>query len=182
MNNKGKLKTYLMVALMAAIISVVSPFSIVIPISPVPITLATFAIYLTVYLIGCKYGTISTIIYVLLGFIGAPVFTGFTGGVAKVLGPTGGYIIGYIFLALIEGLIIGDRYESAFFSFLGMIAGTVVLYAFGTVWLAIAMHMTISEALFAAVLPFIPGDIVKMILAYVSGKKIKTLLIKAGII
>ena len=81
---------------MAAVISIIAPISIVIPLSPVPISLGTFIILLNVFVLGGKYGTISTLIYILLGFIGLPVFTGWTGGVSKVLGPTGGYIIGYI--------------------------------------------------------------------------------------
>ena len=85
------------IALMTAVICVISPFAIAIPVSPVPISLATFAIYLTVIILGWEDGTISVLVYVLLGFAGAPVFTGFTGGAGKVLGPTGGYIIGYIF-------------------------------------------------------------------------------------
>ena len=86
---------------MSAVIMILSPFSITIPISPVPISLSTLTIYLASYILGSKYAAISTMLYVLLGIIGLPVFTGFTGGVAKVLGPTGGYIISYVFLAII---------------------------------------------------------------------------------
>lgn len=95
-----------LIALMTAIICVIAPFAIIIPISPVPISLATFAIYLTIIILGWKDGVISVVLYVFLGFAGAPVFTGFTGGAAKILGPTGGYIIGYIFLAFIEGAFV----------------------------------------------------------------------------
>lgn len=199
-NNKGKLeiKRVVSIALMTAVICVLSPFAIVIPISPVPISLATFAIYLVVILLGCKDGTLSVLIYVVLGFAGAPVFTGFTGGVAKVLGPTGGYIIGYIFLALIEGLFVeGARetrpYEgaractvSASYTsakiFLGMLLGTIVLYVFGTFWLAKQSGMTLAAAFFAAVVPFVIGDIVKMIIALFVGTKIRNVLIKNNLI
>ena len=91
---------------MTAIICVIAPFAITIPISPVPISLATFVIYLTIIILGWRDGVISVVLYVFLGFAGAPVFTGFTGGAGKVLGPTGGYIIGYIFLAFIEGAFV----------------------------------------------------------------------------
>lgn len=188
-SSKLEIKRIILIALMTAIICVISPFSVVIPISPVPISLATFAIYLTVILLGCKDGTLSVFTHVLLGFAGAPVFTGFTGGVAKVLGPTGGYIIGYVFLALIEGLFVeGARTSTVSASytsakvFLGMLLGTIVLYAFGTFWLAKQSGMTLAAAFFAAVVPFIIGDIVKMIVALFVGTKIRNVLIKNNLI
>ena len=180
-SSKLEIKKIILIALMTAIICVISPFSVVIPISPVPISLATFAIYLTVILLGCKDGTLSVFTYVLLGFAGAPVFTGFTGGVAKVLGPTGGYIIGYVFLALIEGLFVEGARTSAKV-FLGMLLGTIVLYAFGTFWLAKQSGMTLAAAFFAAVVPFVIGDIVKMIVALFVGTKIRNVLIKNNLI
>ena len=176
---KISIKDIIIIALMAAVICVLSPFSITIPISPVPISLATLAIYLTMMILGGTKGTISVIIYVFLGFIGAPVFTGFSGGVGKVLGPTGGYIIGYIFLAIISGMFI-DNFRSKWMQFLGMVVGTIVLYIFGTLWLAFETSMTFKEALFAGVIPFIPGDVVKMIIALYAGTKIKNVLNKGN--
>ena len=172
---KISIKDIIIIALMAAVICVLSPFSITIPISPVPISLATLAIYLTMMILGGTKGTISVIIYVFLGFIGAPVFTGFSGGVGKVLGPTGGYIIGYIFLAIISGMFI-DNFKYKWWQFFGMVVGTIVLYIFGTLWLAFETSMTFKEALLAGVIPFIPGDIVKMIIALYVGTKIKNVL------
>ena len=78
--------------LMAAVICILGPISLPIPISPVPVSLGFFAVYLTVYILGMKMGSASVLIYVLLGFVGLPVFTGFSGGIGKVLGPTGGFI------------------------------------------------------------------------------------------
>ena len=173
------IKRIVSIALMTAVICVLSPFAIAIPISPVPVSLATLAIYLTLMIIGLVDGTISVIIYVILGFAGAPVFTGFTGGVGKVLGPTGGYIIGYIFLAMIEGIFVerarGARpYEKASaIVFLGMLLGTLVLYAFGSLWLARQANMSLAAALSVGALPFIIGDIVKMIVALFVGTKIR---------
>ena len=89
-------KTYeiTMTALMAAVTCILAPLSI--PIGPVPISFTNLAIYLSLYLLGWKKGTISYLIYLLLGLVGLPVFSGFTGGPAKLAGPTGGYIIGFI--------------------------------------------------------------------------------------
>ena len=90
-----KTSTYAMVvtALMAAVTCILAPLSV--PIGPVPISLTNFAIYLSLYLLDWKKGTLSYLIYLLLGLVGLPVFSGFTGGLAKLAGPTGGYIIGW---------------------------------------------------------------------------------------
>ena len=181
--SKGfELKRYLIIALMTAVICILSPISITIPISPVPISLATLGIYLTIYILGGKDGAISTMIFILLGLVGAPVFTGYSGGVGKVLGPTGGYIVAYIFLAIIAGYIIEKNYDSFFICLLGMGLGTVVLYLVGTLWLKVLTEMTFNQALLVGVIPFIPGDIVKMIIALIIGKRLRQILIRAGYI
>ncbi len=96
-------------ALAAALICILSPFTIMLPISPVPISLTIFAIYIAVYAVGMKWGLAATALYILIGLVGLPVFSGFSGGAGKLLGPTGGYIIGYLFVALISGFFI-DRW------------------------------------------------------------------------
>ena len=89
-----------LIAVMAAITCILGPLSIPIPVSPVPISLTNLAIYLTVCLLGWKFGTISYLIYLLIGIAGLPVFSGFSSGFAKLLGPTGGYLIGFIPMAI----------------------------------------------------------------------------------
>ena len=89
-----------LIGVMTAVTCILGPFAIPIPISPVPISFTNLAVYLTVYVLGMKAGTISYLIYLLLGFAGLPVFSGFTGGVAKLAGPTGGYLVGFIFMAV----------------------------------------------------------------------------------
>ena len=195
-SNNISIKRIVLIALMTAIICVISPFAIAIPVSPVPVSLATFAIYITLIILGQCDGTISVIVYVLLGFAGAPVFTGFTAGVGKVLGPTGGYIIGYIFLAIVEGIFVeraritrsykGSQarpYEKASVTvFFGMLLGTVVLYLFGTLWLARQANMSLVAAFTVGVFPFIIGDVVKMLVALFLGTKIRKALIKNNLI
>ena len=120
-------KTYeiTMTALMAAVTCILAPLSI--PIGPVPISFTNLAIYLSLYLLGWKKGTISYLIYLLLGLVGLPVFSGFTGGPAKLAGPTGGYIIGFIVMAVIAGLVI-DNCHKPLIQLVGMIAGTIVSF------------------------------------------------------
>lgn len=96
-------------ALMAAVTCILAPLSV--PIGPVPISLTNFAIYLSLYLLDWKKGTLSYLIYLLLGLVGLPVFSGFTGGLAKLAGPTGGYIIGFIPMAIIAGIVI-DKFTN----------------------------------------------------------------------
>ena len=170
------------VALMAAVMCLLGPLALNIPfISPVPISLGMLGVYLAVSILGMKAGTLSVAVYIILGFIGIPVFTNFTGGVSKLLGPTGGYIIGYIFMALICGFFM-DRWESRFWvCFLGMVLGTAVCYLFGTVWLAFQMSLTFPQALASGVLPYIPFDLAKLLLALILGRQVRKRLKKAGL-
>ena len=157
-------------ALMTAVTCILAPMSL--PIGPVPISFTNLAIYLSLYLLGWKKGTISYLIYLLLGLVGLPVFSGFTGGPAKLAGPTGGYIIGFIVMAVIAGLVI-DNCHKPLIQLVGMIAGTIVCYLFGTVWFCIVADSTFKAALGICVIPFIPADLIKMIIAMIIGPMIK---------
>ena len=178
---KWNTKTMTLIGVMTAVICIMGPLSIQLLVSPVPISLGTLAIYFVIYVLGMKRGTASCCIYLLTGFIGIPVFTAFTSGPAKLLGPTGGYLLGYIFMALICGFVV-DRTNNVFLCFLGMLLGTAVLYLFGTVWLARQGNMTFPEALAAGVLPFILGDLAKIVIAMIVGGQIKKRLRSAGLI
>jgi len=174
-------RTMAVIGVMTAVICIMGPLSLTLPVSPVPISLGTLAIYFVPYVLGMKRGTISCCIYLLIGLVGLPVFTGFSGGPAKLLGPTGGYLIGYIFMALICGFVI-DRTNKMSICFLGMVLATAVLYLFGTVWLAYQAGMTFREALMAGVIPFIPGDLAKIVIAMLAGPQIKKRLKRAGLV
>lgn len=174
-------KTMALIGAMTAVICIMGPLSLQLPVSPVPISLGTLGIYFVIYVLGMKKGTISCGVYLLIGFIGIPVFTAFTSGPAKLLGPTGGYLIGYIFMALICGFVI-DRTENVVLCFLGMLAGTAVLYLFGSAWLAYQAGMTFMEALAAGALPFIPGDVVKIVIALAVGGQVRKRLRRAGLV
>lgn len=177
---KLDVKTLTLTGAMAAFICVLGPLSIPLPVSPVPISLGTLAVYFAMYVLGMKKGVMSCCIYLLLGFAGMPVFTAYTGGIAKVLGPTGGYLIGYIFMAVIGGLFI-DRWKGAIaFSLIGIMLGTVVMYAFGTLWLSYQAGMGFGAALAAGVLPFIPGDLAKILIAMIVGRQVRSRLNRAG--
>lgn len=159
--------------LMTAVTCILGPVSFPIPISPVPISLGTLAIYFVLTVLGMKLGTLSVFIYLLLGFVGLPVFTGFTGGAGKLFGPTGGYLIGYIFMALTAGFFLDKWRSSLPLSVVGMLLGTAVLYLFGSIWLAYQASLTLPQALMAGVVPYIPGDLVKLALAMFLGLQVR---------
>lgn len=171
-----------LIAVMAAVTCIMGPLSIPIPFSVVPISLTNLAVYLAIYVLGCRRGTLSYLVYLLLGLVGVPVFSGFSGGVGKLFGPTGGYLLGFIFMALICGWAIDHFSCKLVPSFIGMLLGTVVCYAFGTAWLAYQANLTFMAALAAGVLPFIPGDLAKMVIAAVLGLQIRRRLAQANLV
>lgn len=162
-----------LVGLMTAVLCVLGPWALNIPISPVPISLGMLGIYLVVSILGMKLGTVSVLLYILLGFAGVPVFTNFTAGPGKLLGPTGGYIIGYVFMALICGFFVDRHSRSLPLYLLGMVLGTGACYFFGTLWLARLMELTFLDALFVGVVPYIPGDLIKLIIARILSFQIR---------
>ena len=181
----SKLTDMILIGLFAALIAVCAQIQIP---AAVPFTLQTFAIFLAVGLLGGKRGTVSVVIYILLGMIGLPVFAGFKGGIAALLGTTGGYIIGFIFSALLMwamekpvsslfGKETGaDSKKNIFRKMAGpaisMILGLIVCYIFGTAWFVIVYTNTkepigILTALGWCVFPFIIPDLIKIALALV---------------
>lgn len=177
-----KIHNLTFIGLLAALICVLAPISFPIPISPVPISMAFLAVYFCAIVGGMKRGTISVVVYILLGGIGVPVFAGWTAGFQKLAGPTGGYLIGYLFLAAITGYF-ADRFEDNLpICLFGMIMGTLICYLFGTVWLAVLMKVSFGKALFMGVIPYLPGDAVKIALALLSAFPLRKRLKSAGIV
>ena len=153
-------------ALFAALICVAAPFSI--QVGPIPISLATFAIYLTGAILGGKRGMIATFVYIMIGAVGLPVFSGFRGGFGALFGPTGGYIIGYIPLVLITGIFAEmniKKINRAVVTVIGMILATAALYTFGTIWYMIVSGNDLITSLKVCVIMFIPGDAIKIVCA-----------------
>ena len=171
-NQKIKTKQMVLIALMTAVTCVLGPLSIPLPFSPVPISLTNFAIFLAIFVLGMKNGTISFIIYLLLGAVGVPVFSSFRGGLQVLAGPTGGYLIGFIFLALIMGFALDHFDRKLVPPIIGMIIGMVVCYAFGTVWLAKLLSLSFKEGLMMGVIPYLAGDVAKIIIAAIVGPKL----------
>ena len=160
------------IAVMTAVICILAPLSV--PVGPVPVSLATLVILFAVYILGMKRALSAVLLYLLVGLAGVPVFSGYSSGPAKLLGPTGGYLIGYIPMTVIAGLIIDKHYKNRIISAAGMITATAVLYLIGTVWLAYSANMSFNAALMAGVVPFIPLDCVKILIAGIAGPVIRS--------
>ena len=123
----------------------------------------------------------AVLVYILLGMVGMPVFTGFQGGVGKVLGPTGGYLAGYVPLAILSGWAVTLAPRRRVLQYLGMVLATAVLYSLGTAWYCFLSGSSLNKALNACVLLFIPGDLVKMAIAVTLGPLLRDRLARAGL-
>jgi biotin transport system substrate-specific component len=137
-----------------------------VPLWPVPITGQTLAVLLVGSSLGALRGTLSLLLYAALGIVGLPVFSGAASGMGIVLGPTGGYIIGFVFAAAFTGWIAQRSWDRKILrSILGFLGGTVVTFAIGLPWLAITLGLNLEQTLDAGLYPFIVGGIVKMLIA-----------------
>lgn len=174
MNARSKTYDIVYIALFAVLMAICSWISI--PLT-VPVTLQTFGVFIACIVLGGKRGTISVIVYILLGMVGIPVFAGFSGGLGILLGTTGGYIIGFIFSALVMW-----GFEKAFgkgivVTAIAMVAALIVCYAFGTVWFMQVYAKNsgaigVMTALGWCVFPFIIPDLAKMALALIVGRRV----------
>lgn len=159
------------IAVAAVLIAVCSWISISV-IVPVPFTLQTFGVFFVVGFLGGKRGTLAVLVYLILGVVGVPVFAGFSGGIGTLLGSTGGYIVGFVFTALIMWAFECRLGKKTWVLLLSMVVGLIVCLAFGTAWFMVVYANTTGEiglltALMWCVIPFIIPDILKLVLAVV---------------
>jgi len=150
-------------ALFAALSAALSWLSI--PIGPVPVAFTHVSVFLAVGLLGTKYGTLSQVVFVSLGAAGLPVFTSFRGGIGTLLGPTGGFIVGYIGCALVTGLVIDRFGKQVKITVPAMYLGWLVTYACGVPWFMYVTSTGFRAALGMCVVPFLPGDLAKTVLS-----------------
>lgn len=168
------------IALFAVLMAVCAWISIpVTPITPVAFTLQTFAIFTALLTLGGRRGTYAVIVYLLLGMVGLPVFSGFRGGPAALLAASGGYILGFIGTALLFWLLTAKLGGSLPVAIAACVLGLAVCYAFGTVWFLkvyTSGPMDLSKALGLCVTPFILPDLCKLALAAVLSRRVKRFL------
>ena len=179
-NSSGNIRDICHIALFTALIAVLAQISIPLP-GGVPLTLQTFAVPLAGLVLGSKRGTIASLIYVLLGAVGVPVFAGLTGGLGKVLGMTGGFIVSFPIMAFLAGLAVKKSIKSPML-WVWLVLGAIANYAVGTVWFMVVAGSTLSAALTACVIPFIPTAIIKIILSGIFGTMLRGVLIRANLL
>ena len=160
---KFSVRDMVMCALFAALTAVCSQIQI--PLPAIPINLALFAVLLCAGLLRPTAAVLAMVVYVVLGLVGVPVFAGMRGGMAVLFGKTGGYILGYILCALIVGAL-SRKFAFSFKNLcLEMLLGVAVCYAFGTIWFMAVTGLNLATSMSYCVIPFLPGDAVKILLA-----------------
>lgn len=154
-------------ALMVAMNCVSAYIIIPLPFSLSPIALQTLIVNLTGYVLNAKQAFMTMLVYLLVGLAGVPVFTGGSAGPGKLFGPTGGYIIGFLFTAVFLAYFRGEKYSFKRYALLGCVIGIPLIYVFGVVQLKLITGMGWDKAIMTGALPFIPLDIVKCLAAAV---------------
>lgn len=178
--NSNKIRTIdmVMTGMFAALICVLSPFSI--PTQPIPFTLSIFAIFLTGAVLPPRYSILAVITYLLIGLCGVPVFSGFGSGPAKLFGPTGGYLMSYTLMAFIVAMFYKyiKKYK-VLALVLGMLIALILCYLLGTLWFCHITGNSFYSALSLCVFPYIPLDLVKLALATSLGLVLRNTVMKS---
>ncbi len=169
---KLTIRDLIMCGLFAAITAVLSQISIPIPFSPVPFTMQTLAVALCGVILGARKGFIAQLIYIALGVVGLPVFSGFAGGMSKILGPTGGFIISFPIMALIIGYLSDSNINKLKLG-IGMTVSLIISYAIGALQMSFVLGISFGKALTIGVIPFVILDFIKMGIVTAIGEKLK---------
>ena len=178
MDSSNQLRMMVYASLFAAL-TAVGAF-VAIPIGPVPIVLQNMFVFLAGLLLGSRWGLASVGVYLLAGACGLPVFAGGLGGIGRIVGPTGGYLIGYLPAVFLIGKIANRTPPRVLFDVLAMICGSVALYACGIAWLKILTGMTVTKALAVGMFPFLIGDAIKIAAAAAIAKALRPIICVPG--
>jgi biotin transport system substrate-specific component len=169
-----------LIALFAALIAAGTFVAIPLPFSPAPVTLQNLFAMLAGLCLGPLLGSLSVALYLAAGALGAPVFAGASGGMVRLLGPTGGYLLGYLAAALVAGLAAGrprtDKHSPAWRLVLAATAGLLVVYVPGLLRLKQLMGLGWVQALVGGFLPFLPGDAAKVVAAALTAPRLRRII------
>lgn len=193
---KFKTRDIILVALFAALTAVMSQISIPLPFTPIPITMQLVAVCLSGVILGSRLGAVSQLVFLLIGAVGAPVFANFSGGISKILGPSGGYLISFPIVALIIGLctekIFNENYvkdkelsckiKKQAILITASLLGLFVCYTLGVIQLSVVLKWSITKSINLGVLPYVILDLVKVIFVAIVGTEIRSRLINAKLI
>ena len=167
------------VAMLTALICIVGPLTL--PVGPIPVSLTSAVLLLTACLLGGRRAALCAGVYLLIGLTGLPVLAGFTGGAARLLGPTGGFLLGYLPLAGVAGAVC-TRTERRVLQAGGMLLGLAALYTLGTGWYCLQAGVSLSGALTVCVWPFLPFEGVKLAAVLLTAPSIRRRLVRAGLL
>ena len=166
-------------AVLTALLCIAGPLTL--PLGPVPLSLTTGVLMLMALLLGGARATLCCAVYLLMGLIGLPVFAGFTGGAGTLIGPTGGFLLAYLPMTALCGFLCA-RWTARPGQMCAFLAGTALLYLMGTAWYCLQTGTEVSAALAVCVLPFLPGDALKIAAVLTLGNAIRARLKKAGMV
>ena len=169
-----QLRWMVLASLMAALTAVGS--YIIVPIGPVPIVLSTLFVLLSGLLLGSRWGFVSICLYLFVGAIGLPVFSGGRGGIAHFLGPTGGYLFGYLLAAWVSGLVSERSRGILLLDILSVIMGSLLIYGLGVPWLKMVTQMPWAKAFIVGMAPFLIGDAIKASVAVILARSVRPIL------
>jgi biotin transport system substrate-specific component len=169
-----KLRWMVLASLMAALTAVGAYIHV--PIGPVPIVLSTLFVLLSGLLLGSRWGLASMCLYLLVGAIGMPVFAGGKGGIAHFLGPTGGYLFGYVLASWLTGFV-AERSRGIFIlEILSILMGSLAIYSLGLPWLKMVTQMSWPKTFMVGMIPFLIGDAVKASVALILARAVRPIL------
>ena len=171
-NGNRSSKTYDMVYIAIFVVLIIICSWITVPVGAIPVTMQTFAIFLAMGVLGGKRGSMAVLVYLLIGCVGLPVFSGFQAGIGTLFSQTGGYLLGFLPAVLMMWLLEKMFGRKGRIQILGMISGLLICYGVGTVWFMLLYIRNTGEiglgtVLTLCVLPFIIPDLIKISLAYI---------------
>jgi len=173
----------ILVSMFAALMAIFAQITIPLPISPVPITMQELAVCLAAAILGSRLALLSQLIYIAVGIIGMPVFSGGTAGLARLMGPTGGYITGFLLASYVIGKIVEQRpLPTIRRTFLAMLCGLLLIYTCGMLQLSLVTGITLKAAFLSGVIPFIGIAIIKIVLGATVAASVRTILIKQNLL
>lgn len=174
---KSTTKSIVFTALFAALTAACGFIAIPLPGTPIPIVLQNMLVVLSGMILGPLLGTASTVLFIIAGLLGLPVLSGGTGGLAKLMGPTGGFIIGYAFSSLASGLVLGrprlGQKRSFVLIIIAALLGFIIMYIPGVIHFMRSLDKTFKETMALCVIPYLPGDAIKMVLCIVLAKPLR---------
>ena len=178
-----KTKDMILVSMFAALTAIFAQVTIPLPISPVPITLQVLAVCLTSAILGSRLAFMSMLVYIAVGILGMPVFSGGASGLGVVMGPTGGYITGFLLSSYVTGKLVQRKPLPTLSNTLfAMFSGLLVIYATGMLQLSLVTGMPLQAAFMSGVVPFIGLDIIKIAVGAGVACSVRTILIRQNLL